>query len=72
MWRHGWSNARRWFTGVDKYFVFDAEVYDYDEQKCNIYANASRLHNEMIKHRLANIPIHSKIILSFFGVGSGH
>lgn len=38
--------------------VFDAEVYD--EQKCKIHANTSRFHNEIIKHRLANIPIHSK------------
>ena len=38
--------------------VFDAEVYD--EQKCKIYANTSRFHNEIIKHRLSNIPIHSK------------
>ena len=30
----------------------------YEENKCTIYTNTSRFHNEFIKHRLSGIPIH--------------
>lgn len=40
--------------------VFNAEVYE--DEKCKIITNTSRFHNEIIKHRLSNIPVHSKDI----------
>lgn len=36
--------------------VFHTEVYE--DQKCIIHTNTSRLHNEILKHRLSCIPIH--------------
>ena len=38
--------------------AFDSEMYE--NGKCQIHANTTRFHNEIVKHRLANIPIHSK------------
>lgn len=32
----------------------------YEQNKCNIISNTTRLNNEIIKHRLSNIPIHIK------------
>lgn len=40
--------------------VFYTETYD--DNKCAIYENTGRLHNEIVKHRLSCIPIHSKNI----------
>lgn len=37
--------------------VFRTETYE--DNKCTIYENTGRLHNEIIKHRLSCIPIHS-------------
>ena len=37
--------------------VFYTETYD--DNKCTIYENTGRLHNEIVKHRLSCIPIHS-------------
>ena len=33
---------------------------DYKDNQCNISVNTSRLHNEILKHRLSCIPIHEK------------
>ena len=32
----------------------------YNDNQCTIYVNTTRLHNEIIKHRLSCIPIHMK------------
>jgi DNA-directed RNA polymerase II subunit RPB3 len=37
--------------------VFRTETYD--DNQCTIYENTGRLHNEIVKHRLSCIPIHS-------------
>lgn len=37
--------------------VFRTETYE--DNQCTIYENTGRLHNEIIKHRLSCIPIHS-------------
>lgn len=34
----------------------------YKNNKCNIEVNTSRLHNEILKHRLSCIPVHKKIL----------
>ena len=36
--------------------VFHTEVYE--DKQCIIHTNTSRLHNEILKHRLSCIPIH--------------
>jgi DNA-directed RNA polymerase II subunit RPB3 len=38
--------------------VFRTETYD--DNQCTIYENTCRLHNEIVKHRLSCIPIHSE------------
>jgi len=38
--------------------VFYTEIYN--DNKCTILKNTGRLHNEILKHRLSCIPIHSK------------
>lgn len=38
------------------------ETDTYENNKCNISVNTSRLHNEIIKQRLSCIPIHSTIL----------
>jgi DNA-directed RNA polymerase subunit L len=38
-------------------------VYVFDINSCNVEANTGRLHNEILKHRLQCIPIHSKVIV---------
>ena len=45
-------------TDIDTY-VFYTE--NYTDNKCKIIKNTSRLHNEIIKHRLSCIPIHYKL-----------
>lgn len=39
----------------------DIPVYVFNTNKCNIEINTGRLHNEILKHRLQCIPIHSKV-----------
>lgn len=38
------------------------ETETYEKNQCNIVVNTSRLHNEIIKQRLSNIPIHTTIL----------
>lgn len=45
-------------TDIDTY-VFYTE--NYTDNQCKIITNTSRLHNEIIKHRLSCIPIHYKL-----------
>jgi DNA-directed RNA polymerase alpha subunit len=40
----------------------DIPVYVFDIDNCKIDVNTGRLHNEILKHRLQCIPIHSKVI----------
>jgi DNA-directed RNA polymerase subunit L len=52
------ANAiRRTILTDIKCVVFYTETYD--DNKCTIFENTGRLHNEIIKHRLSCIPIHS-------------
>ena len=39
----------------------DIPVYVFNINKCNVEINTGRLHNEILKHRLQCIPIHSKV-----------
>jgi len=39
----------------------DIPVYVFNIDKCHIEINTGRLHNEILKHRLQCIPIHSKV-----------
>ena len=39
----------------------DIPVYVFDVKTCKIDVNTGRLHNEILKHRLECIPIHSKV-----------
>ena len=41
----------------------DIPAYVFDINKCKIDVNTGRLHNEILKHRLQCIPIHSKVIV---------
>ena len=53
------ANAlRRTILSDIETLVFYTETYE--DNKCNIHINTSRLHNEIIKHRLSCIPIHMK------------
>jgi hypothetical protein len=38
-------------------------AYVFNIDKCNVEINTGRLHNEILKHRLQCIPIHSKVIV---------
>lgn len=41
----------------------DIPAYVFDINSCKIDVNTGRLHNEILKHRLQCIPIHSKVIV---------
>ena len=41
----------------------DIPVYVFDVDTCKVDVNTGRLHNEILKHRLQCIPIHSKVML---------
>jgi DNA-directed RNA polymerase subunit L len=41
----------------------DIPVYVFDINTCNVDVNTGRLHNEILKHRLQCIPIHSKVLV---------
>ena len=51
------NSIRRTILSDIPTLVFYTETYH--DNKCNISINTSRLHNEIIKHRLSCIPIHS-------------
>jgi len=52
------ANAlRRTILSDIETIVFYTETYD--DNKCTIFENTGRLHNEIVKHRLSCIPIHS-------------
>ena len=41
------------------------ETEPYEKNKCQMISNTSRLHNEILKHRLSCIPIHTKDLSTF-------
>jgi len=51
------NSLRRTILSSIPTYVFPVDVHG----KCNIEINTSRLHNEIMKHRLGCIPIHKKI-----------
>ena len=54
---HSLANAvRRAILNDIPTLAIDPE--DSDDSKCLFHANSSRLHNEILKHRLGCIPIH--------------